>query len=85
MTRDEVSAKIRKIIFDSVPDRVPEVIEEDTVINNDMAIDSMGFILVICRCEAELGVKIPERKWQKLSTFGEVVDEFMRQLEKAGK
>ena len=47
MTRDEVSAKIKKIIFDSVPDRVPEVIEEDTVINNDKAIDSMGFILVI--------------------------------------
>ncbi len=85
MSRDEVSAKIKKIIFDSVPDRVPEVIEEDTVINNDMAIDSMGFILVICRCEAELGVKIPERKWQKLSTFGEVVDEFMAQLSKAGK
>ena len=82
MTRDEVSAKIKKIILDSVPDRVPEVIEEDTVINNDMAIDSMGFILVICRCESELGVKIPERKWQKLSTFGQVVDEFMAQLAK---
>ncbi|MBO6092047.1 MAG: hypothetical protein J6P40_00225 [Oscillospiraceae bacterium] len=85
MTREEVSEKIKKIIFDSVPDRVPEVIEEDTVINNDMAIDSMGFILVIRRCEAELGVKIPERKWQKLSTFGEVVDEFMLQLAKKNK
>ena len=50
-----------------------------------MAIDSMGFILVICRCEAELGVKIPERKWQKLSTFGEVVDEFMLQMAKKNK
>jgi acyl carrier protein len=68
-----------------VPDRVPEVITDDTVVNNDMAIDSMGFILVICRCEAELGVKIPERRWQKLSTFGEVVDEFMLQLKKANK
>ena len=85
MTREEVSQKIKKIILDSVPDRVPEVIEEDTVINNDMAIDSMGFILVICRCEAELDVKIPERKWQKLSTFGEVVDEFMPQMAKKNK
>lgn len=85
MTREEVSEKIKKIILDSVPDRVPEVIEEDTVINNDMAIDSMGFILVICRCEAEFGVKIPERKWQKLSTFGEVVDEFMLQMAKKNK
>ena len=85
MTREEVSEKIKKIIFDSVPDRVPEVITDDTVVNNDMAIDSMGFILVICRCEAELGVKIPERRWQKLRPFGEVVDEFMLQLKKANK
>ena len=85
MTREEVSEIIKKIIFDSVPDRVPEVITDDTVVNNDMAIEYMGFILVICRCEAELGVKIPERKWQKLSTFGEVVDEFMLQLKKANK
>lgn len=85
MTREEVSEKIKKIIFDSVPDRVPEVITDDTVVNTDTGIDSMGFILVICRCEAELGVKVPERKWQKLNTFGEVVDEFMRQLAKAKK
>ena len=62
-----------------------EDIAETDYDNNDMAIDSMGFILVICRCEAELGVKIPERRWQKLSTFGEVVDEFMLQLKKANK
>ena len=80
MTRDEVSEKIRTIIYNSVPDRVPEVINDDTVVNTDIAIDSMGFILIICRCEAELGVKIPERKWNKLSTFGEVVDEFYKRL-----
>ena len=85
MTREEVSKIIKKIIYDSVPDRVPDVITDDTVVNTDTGIDSMGFILVICRCEAELGVKVPERKWQKLSTFGDVVDEFMRQLAKVKK
>ena len=85
MTREEVSNRIKKIIFDSVPDRVPEVITDDTVVNTDTGIDSMGFILVICRCEAEFGVKVPERTWQKLSPVGEVVDEFMRQLAKANK
>lgn len=83
MTRDEVSAKIKKIIYDCVPDQVPEVIDDSTVVNHDMAIDSMGFILVICKCEAELGVKIPERQWDKLSTFGDVVDAFWKRIEKA--
>ena len=85
MKREEVSEIIKKIIYDSVPDSVPEVITDDTVVNTDTAIDSMGFILVICRCEAELGVKVPERRWQKLNTFGDLVDEFMRQLEKTNK
>lgn len=85
MTRDDVSAAIRKIIYDCVPDQVPEEIHDDTVVNHDMAIDSMGFILVICRCEAELGVKIPERQWDKMSTFGDVVDAFWKRIEKQQK
>ena len=48
MKREEVSEIIKKIIYDSVPDSVPEVITDDTVVNTDTAIDSMGFILVIC-------------------------------------
>ena len=74
MKREEVSEIIKKIIYDCVPDSVPEDITDDTVVNTDTAID-----------EAELGVKVPERRWQKLNTFGDLVDEFMRQLEKTKK
>ena len=83
MTRDEVSEKIKRIIYDSVPDRVPEVITDDTVVNTDTAIDSMGFILVICKLEALFNVRIPERQWQKLSTLGDVVDAIDKRMPKA--
>ena len=33
----------------------------------------MGFTLVICRLEAKYDVRIPNRQWQKLQTFGDVV------------
>ena len=72
--------KIRKVIRDCVPEMVGEQLEEDTVINTETAIDSMGFILVICKLEAMFDVKIPERQWKKLSTMGDVADAIMKYL-----
>ena len=53
---------------------------EDTVINTDTAIDSMGFTLIICRLEARFDVKIPQRQWSRMSTFGDVVNAFEKRL-----
>ena len=57
-------------------------LKEDSVVNTDMSIDSMGFILIICRLEALFDVRIPERQWQKLSTLGDVVVAIMKRLDK---
>ena len=83
MTREEVLDKIRKVIYDCVPEMVTEELKEDTVINTETAIDSMGVILVICKLEAMFNVRIPERQWQKLSTLGDVADAIMKRLPKA--
>ena len=63
-----------KIIRDCVPELADMEITEDSVVNTDMGMDSMNFILVICKLEAEFGVKIPNRLWKKLSTLGDVLD-----------
>ena len=80
MTREEVLEKIRQVIRDCVPDMAADDLKEDTVINTETAIDSMGFILVICKLEALFDVRIPERQWQKLSTLGDVADAIMKRL-----
>ena len=82
MTREEVLDNIRKVIRDCVPEMVTEDLQEDTVINTETAIDSMGFILVICKLEAMFNVRIPERQWQKLATMGDVADAIMKRLPK---
>ena len=74
MTRQELYEKTVKIIRDCVPELADMEITEDSVINTDMGMDSMNFILVICKLEAEFGVKIPNRLWKKLSTLGDVLD-----------
>ena len=56
-------------------------LQEDTVINTETAIDSMGFVLVICKLEALFDVRIPERQWKKLQTLGDVVDAIYKRIQ----
>lgn len=74
MNREELREKTIKIIKDCVPELADTEINEASVVNTDMGMDSMNFILVICKLEAEFGVKIPNKLWKKLSTLGDVLD-----------
>ena len=82
MTRQEILENTKKVIYESVPELSGVELTEDSVVNTDMGMDSMNFILVICRLEALFDVKIPERQWSKLSTLGEVVDAFEKRMKK---
>ncbi len=74
MTRQEIFDRTVKIIRDCVPELQGAELKEDTVVNTDIGMDSMNFILVICKLEAEFDVRIPNRQWNRLSTLGEVID-----------
>ena len=80
MTRQEVLEQTKQIIYDCFPDMKDAELKEDTVINTETAIDSMGFVLVICKLEALFDVRIPERQWKKLQTLGDVVDAIYKRL-----
>ena len=80
MTREEILEKTRTVILDCFPGLIGKEMTEDTVINTDTGIDSMGFVLIICKLEALFDVRIPERQWQKLSTLGDVVDAIAKRL-----
>ena len=82
MTRQEVLEKTKKVISDCFPDMDVNALTEDSIINTETAIDSMGFVLVICKFEALFNVKIPERQWAKLQTLGDVVDAICKRLPK---
>ncbi len=83
MTRAEVIEKIKGVVFDCFPDMMGQDLKEDTVINTETAIDSLGFVLIICKREAPFDVRIPERQWGKLLTMGDVADAVMKRLPKA--
>ena len=83
MTRQEILEKTKTVIFDCFPDMKDMDLQESSVINTETAIDSMGFVLIICKLEALFDVRIPERQWKKLSTLGDVVDAIEKRLPQA--
>ncbi|MBE6827199.1 MAG: hypothetical protein E7514_01120 [Ruminococcaceae bacterium] len=80
MTRQEILEKAIAEVYDCAPDLEGKELTEDTVINTDTGIDSMGLTLIICRLEAVFDVKIPHRQWQEIQTLGDVVDAFEKRL-----
>ena len=80
ITREEVLEKAKRIIADNVPDAFGSTIDEDTVLNVEGNVDSMGFILVLTKLEGETGARIPNNEWDKLRTLGDLVDAIMANL-----
>ncbi len=83
MTKAEIIEKIQGVIYDCFPDMVGQELRGDTVINNETAIDSMGFVLIICKLEAMFDIRIPERQWKKMQTVDDVADAIMKRLPRA--
>ena len=83
MTKAEIIEKIQGVICDCFPDMVGQELRGDTVINNETAIDSMGFVLIICKLEAMFDIRIPERQWKKMQTVDDVADAIMKRLPRA--
>ncbi len=82
ITREEILNRTIEVIYECAPEMEGKELREDTVINTDAAIDSMGFTLVICRLEANFDVQIPNRQWQKLQTLCYVVDAIEKRVNK---
>ena len=82
MTREEIAEKVRVLIRNNQPGFEDADIQDDTRINTDAGFDSMTFVYIMCKIEAEFDIKIPHRKWDKLVTFGDVIDTIEKELRK---
>ena len=74
MTDQEIFDKIAEIVEMCTPNIKKEDLTMDSVINQDISIDSMNFVLILSKTEAYFGFRIPNEEWQKLSSMREVID-----------
>ena len=82
VSRQEILDRTKYIIYESAPELEGLELTEETVINTDTGIDSMGFTLILCRLEAAFDVRIPSRQWSKLQSLGDVVSAIEKRLPK---
>ena len=82
MQREEIAEKVRTLIRNNQPGFENAEIRDDTRINTDAGFDSMTFVYIMCKIEAEFGISIPHRRWDKMVTFGDVVDAIEKELAK---
>lgn len=82
LSRNEIAETCKEVIYECVPELEGTPLNEDTVINTDTGIDSMGFTLVICRLEARFHIQIPTRQWARLSTLGDMITAIEKRVNK---
>ena len=80
MSREELVKEIIQTVYDCAPEMEGVELTEQTVINTDTNIDSMGMTLIICRLEANLGIDVPHKEWDSLLTLGDVVNAFYSRM-----
>jgi len=74
MTREEVLESAAKIIKDCFPELANETFTEDTKLSDYENIDSMGYVLIITKLEGIFDSRIPEEKWNSLTSMKELID-----------
>lgn len=80
MTREEIINRISTIVKNNLPDFEEREIDETTQINTEANFDSMTFVYVMCKIEAEFGIQIPKRKWERMKTMADIADAVEKEL-----
>lgn len=78
MTDEEMLARLTDIVYACMPELRGTPVYRDTVINRDLGVDSMNFVMIICKIESQFNIRVPDEEWQALSTVQDVMDEIRR-------
>ena len=78
LSREEIKNKVINIVKENLPEFKDTDINEQTKLNTQKALDSMTFIYLMCKIEGEFNIKIPQKRWSKMQTLKDVLDEIER-------
>lgn len=82
MTREEVLARIRKVVAEQLGIEESKI-TEDADFRKDLGADSLDLVELIMTFEEEFGGEISDEDAQKIATVGDAVDYILSRLVKA--
>ena len=82
MTRQEIGNTVVELIGNNMPGFEHLEYDESARINTEAGFDSMTFVYIMCKIEAAFGISIPKRRWEKMSSLGDIIDAVEKELAK---
>jgi len=76
MNEDEVKAAVKKALARVAPEAEDEELRPEVNFRDQIELDSMDFVGFVLELEKELGVKVPELQYPKLSSLNGCVGYF---------
>lgn len=73
MNRDELRDLVIETIRAAAPGVEPSALRADTLLRNQLELDSMDWLNVIAGLEERLRLKVPESDYGRLGTLGDIV------------
>lgn len=82
-SKDEITTAVKEI-FEKTLKIDPARLQPDTVLKDDLQLDSLDMIEVVYEIEDRFDVQIPEDRVQEIRTFAEVVEGLQAAIEAKG-
>lgn len=80
MTRDEIRNAVIQALTSIAPEIDPRDLQPDTVLRQELDLDSMDFLNFVIGLHERLGVDVPEQDYPRLTTLNRAVDYFASRL-----
>jgi acyl carrier protein len=69
MTRDEIRRAVIQALTSVAPEIDPQALQADTVLRQELDLDSMDFLNFVIALHGSLGVDVPESDYARLGTI----------------
>ena len=77
-TVEEVKARAREIMAQDLPDDYNPELRDDEPLIVEGGVDSLGFISVLTKLEAEFDAHVPDEEWWDAKTLDALAEVIMR-------
>ena len=81
-TDEEIFEKLKGILEICCPDLDVNTVKPDSVINRDLGIDSLNFVMIMVKVEAAFDIRVEDEEWDHLHTAQDVIDKVKEELAK---
>ena len=79
-TAEEIKARAREIMARTLPDDYNPDMTDDEPLIVEGGVDSLGFIQVLTKLEAEFNAHVPDEEWWEVSSLNELADAIVRNV-----